>query len=112
MELTELPLVFNRVNGYFRCSYNKLTTLEGCPKWISGNFSCSYNNLTSLEFGPDYVGSNFWCNDNKLTDNYCDSEIGGSFYTSLKQDGLTEGNYKEFQKMYKRKLILNDIFNM
>jgi hypothetical protein len=110
--LTELPLVFNKVTGYFDCSNNKLTTLEGCPKWISGNFSCSYNNLTSLEFGPDYVGSNFWCNDNKLTDNYCDSEIGGSFYTSLKQDGLTKDNYNEWRKLYKRKLILNDIFNM
>ena len=24
----------------------------------------------------------------KLTDNYCDTEIGGDFYTSLRQDGL------------------------
>ena len=110
--LTELPLVFNKVTGYFGCGYNKLTTLKGSPRWIGGSFSCSYNNLTSLEFGPDYVGSNFWCNDNKLTDNYCDSEIGGSFYTSLKQDGLTEDNYNEWRKLYKRKLILNDIFNM
>ena len=112
MELTELPLVFNRVNGYFRCSYNKLTTLEGCPKWISGNFSCVGNNLTSLEFSPDYVGGSFWCQYNKLTDNYCDTEIGGYFYTSLKQDGLTEDNYNEWRKLYKRKLILDDIFNM
>ena len=110
--LTELPLVFNKVTGYFGCGYNKLTTLKGSPRWIGGSFSCSYNNLTSLEFGPDYVGSNFWCNDNNLTDNYCDSEIGGSFYTSLKQDGLTKDNYNEWRKLYKRKLILNDIFDM
>ena len=48
---------------------------------------------------------------NKLTNNYCDTEIGSGFYTSLKQDGLID-NYKEFQKLYKRKMILNDIFNM
>jgi hypothetical protein len=110
--LTELPLRFNKVNGSFDCSDNKLTTLKGSPRWVGGSFYCNYNQLTSLEFSPDYVGSNFWCRFNKLTDNYCDTEIGGSFYTSLEQGGLTKDNYKEFQKLYKRKLILDDIFNM
>jgi hypothetical protein len=110
--LTELPLTFNKVNGYFDCSYNNLTTLKGCPRWVGSSFICSYNNLTSLEFSPDYVGSNFWCQYNKLTNNYCDTEIGGNFYTTLEQDGLTEDNYNEWRKLYKRKQILNDIFNM
>ena len=89
--LTELPLVFNKVSGNFDCGDNNLTTLKGSPRWISGDF---------------------YCDDNDLTDNYCDTEIGGYFYTSLKQDGLTEVNYNEWRKLYKRKLILNDIFNM
>ena len=115
--LTELPLTFNKVSGYFTCSNNQLTSLKGCPRWVGGNFYCTYNNLTSLEFGPDYVGGGFYCIYNNLTDNYCDSEIMGKFYTSLEQDGLIINNnrvtnYKEFQKLYKRKLILNDIFNM
>ena len=110
--LTQLPLRFNRVTGYFHCDYNKLTTLKGSPRWIGGYFFCSCNQLTSLEFSPDYVGGSFWCNNNQLTDNYCDTEIGGGFYTSLKQDGLTINNYNEWRKLYKRKLILNDIFNM
>ncbi len=109
--LTELPLRFNRVTGYFNCGNNKLTSLKGSPRWVGGWFSCIYNDLTSLEFSPDYVGGDFSCIYNKLTDNYCEAEIGGYFFTDLKQDGLTD-NYKEFQKMYKRKLILNDIFNM
>jgi hypothetical protein len=108
----ELPLRFNKVTGCFDCGYNNLTTLEGCPRWIGGFFYCSRNELTSLEFSPDYVGDYFECTGNDLTNNYCDTEIGGNFYTSLKQDGLTEYNYKEFQKMYKRKMILDDIFNM
>ena len=111
-DLTELPLTFNKVTGWFDCSYNNLTTLKGCPRWVGSSFICSYNNLTSLEFSPDYVGSNFWCQYNKLTNNYCDTEIGSKFYTSLKKDGLTEDNYNEWRKLYKRKLILNDIFNM
>ena len=111
--LTELPLSFNKVTGFFHCSDNKLTTLKGCPRWVGGgSFTCYNNRLTSLEFSPDYVGGDFYCINNKLTDNFCDTEIGGGFYTSLKQDGLTKYNYNEWRKLYKRKLILNDIFNM
>jgi hypothetical protein len=66
--LTELPLVFNKVNGDFNCSGNQLTTLKGCPRWVGGNFYCSYNDLTSLVFSPEYVGGNFSCRDNELTD--------------------------------------------
>jgi hypothetical protein len=115
--LTELPLRFNKVNGRFDCSDNKLTSLKGCPRWVGGWFHCYNNQLTSLEFSPDYVGGGFSCEYNDLTDNYCITEIGGKFYTSLKQDGLIiynnkATNYNEWRKLYKRKQILNDIFNM
>ena len=110
--LTELPLTFNKVTGYFNCGYNNLTSLKGCPRWIGGNFDCGNNRLASLEFSPDYVGGHFWCEWNRLTDNYCDTEIMGNFYTSLEQEGLTEVNYNEWRKMYKRKQILNQIFDI
>ena len=110
--LTELPLTFNKVTGYFDCDDNNLTTLKGCPRWVGGFFSCYRNRLPSLEFSPDYVGGDFYCYNNPLTDNYSDTEIGGYFYTTLKQDGLTKDNYNEWRKMYKRKLILNDIFKI
>ena len=113
--LTELPLVFNKVSGDFDCGVNKLTSLKGSPRWIGGGFYCDHNQLTSLEFSPDYVGGSFWCSNNQLTDNYCDSEIGGDFYTSLKQDGLNKNggvviNYNKWRKLYKRKQILNKLF--
>ena len=116
--LTELPLVFNKVSGWFDCGKNRLTSLKGSPIWVGGSFACSNNRLTSLEFCPDYVGNWFSCESNQLTNNYCDTEIGGDFYTSLEQDGLIINNnniatnYNEWRKLYKRKLILNDIFNM
>jgi hypothetical protein len=118
LSITELPLRFNKITGYFDCSNNKLTSLKGSPKRVDRYFDCSYNRLSSLEFSPDYVGKYFNCDDNKLTNNYCDSEIGGSFYTTLKQDGLMSSgygiptNYNEWRKLYKRKMILDDIFNM
>jgi hypothetical protein len=102
--LTELPLIFNKVSGYFNCGYNKLTTLKGSPRWVGGyfvcndnqltslefspeyvgdNFSCSYNRLSSLEFSPDYVGGYFYCNRNDLTDLIgSPKEVGLSFYCS------------------------------
>ena len=109
--LTELPLTFNKVTGFFHCGRNNLTTLKGSPRWVGGWFVCEHNNLTNLEFSPEYVGLDFWCNNNNLTDNYCDSEIRFGFYTTLKQDGLTD-NYNEWRKLYKRKQILDDIFDM
>ena len=110
--LTEFPLTFNKVTGNFDCGENNLTSLKGSPRWIGGGFYCDHNILTSLEFSPDYVDRDFWCQYNNLTDNYCITEIKGNFYTSLEQDGLTKDNYNEWRKLYKRKMILDDIFNM
>ena len=78
--LTELPLVFNKVNGDFICSRNKLSTLKGCPRWVGGYFTCSGNGLTSLEFSPDYVNEAFVCNSNDLTDLVgSPKQVGGGF---------------------------------
>jgi hypothetical protein len=38
--LTKLPLKFNKVSGDFYCSYNELTSLEGCPKEVGYYFYC------------------------------------------------------------------------
>ena len=136
-KLTELPLTFNYVSGSFYCvgnelttlkgspkhvgsdficTNNKLTTLEGCPENVSGSFYCYNNKLTTLKGSPKHVGRVFNCSHNNLTDNYCDTIIGKDFYTSLEQEGLIvkKGsnkitNYKEFQKLRKRKLILNKL---
>ncbi len=62
----EIPFKLNRVNGYFTCDYNKLTSLKNCPRYVEGEFACKENKLTSLEFGPEYVGTNYYCNNNQL----------------------------------------------
>jgi hypothetical protein len=63
--LIKLPLKFGKVTGDFKCSNNKLTSLEGAPKEV-GDFYCSRNKLTSLEGCPKKVGY-FYCGNNKLT---------------------------------------------
>jgi len=64
--LTELPLKFGEVTGYFDCSRNNLTSLEGCPIRVGDYFSCNENKLTSLEGCPRSVGGSFYCEDNNI----------------------------------------------
>jgi hypothetical protein len=112
--LTELPLVFNKVTGYFNCSNNRLTSLKGSPRWIGGHFSCRYNRLSSLEFSPEYVGGDFECYGNDLT-NLVGSpkEVVGSFYCSDNPNLITPKGCPEKigEHFYCRDTQLSSIFN-
>ena len=78
--LTKLPLKFGTVTGWFNCSRNLLTTLEGSPKRVFGTFTCNNNKLTSLEGGPETVGFKFICSHNQLTTlKGCPKSIGRDF---------------------------------
>ncbi|MBD5398615.1 hypothetical protein HDR60_03865 [bacterium] len=55
------------ITGYFNCSYNQLTSLEGAPKIVKGKFICSHNKLTNLEGGPEVVNGYFDCSQCELT---------------------------------------------
>lgn len=67
MRLFRIPIKFNRCTSNFDCSYNKLTTLENCPKIVHGNFNCSFNNLSNLVGGPKTVTKSYNCSYNKIT---------------------------------------------
>ena len=80
LRLKEIPLKFNKVNGFFDCSYNQLTSLEGCPKIVNGNFYCSSNQLTSLEGSPKIINDFFSCDNNELTSlKGCPKEVNRVF---------------------------------
>lgn len=82
-DLSILPLNFNKVNGYFNCGINKLTSLEGCPKYVEDRFICKNNKLTSLIGSPKYVGDYFDCENNQLTSlEGCTANINDNFYCS------------------------------
>ena len=59
---------FGQVSGYFICSNNELTSLEGAPQSVIGYFSCSNNGLTSLEGAPQMVGGSFYCSGNPISE--------------------------------------------
>lgn len=66
LEIDELPVQFNIVEGDFDCSGSRWKTLKGCPSKIKDSFYCNNNGLKSLEYGPKEVGMNYSCQDNNL----------------------------------------------
>lgn len=79
--LTELPdLSGVVVEGDFRCSDNKLTSLKGAPQTVTGFFYCYGNRLDSLDGCPPKVGGDFSCSSNNLKDlTGGPAEVGGSY---------------------------------
>ena len=68
MKLTQIPVKFGKVSGYFDCSHNQLTSLKGSPTSVGGDFRCSNNQLTSLIGNPIFIEGYFYCYNNQLTD--------------------------------------------
>lgn len=58
--LLDLPYKLNKVNGFFDCSFNKLTNLVGSPRIVEDAFSCTKNNLDSLEGLPVEIKGDLW----------------------------------------------------
>ena len=92
MGFDKLPLKFNRVNGNFMCARNRLTSLEGSPKYVDGFFDCANNQLENLECSPKEVCDGFYCQYNKLTSlKGCSEFIGGGFYCQTNNLSTLEG---------------------
>lgn len=64
--LTEIPVKFNIVNGYFDCSHNLLTSLKNSPKKVNA-FYCYNNQLTSLKYLPEIITNTLTINNNQIT---------------------------------------------
>lgn len=81
--LSELPLTFRNVKGFFNCTYNELTSLKGAPISVGKYFTCAKNKLTSLKGGPQLVGSDFNCSFNQLISlEGAPQSVDGDFYCS------------------------------
>jgi hypothetical protein len=132
--ISQLPFQFGKVDGYFDCYKNQLTSLIGAPKSVGGYFSCSDNQLTSLIGAPISVGGYFSCSDNQLTsligapksvgghfncyNNLLTSLegaptiVGGTFYCTWSKDLplLRLVNYKKVRVHYQVDKIINKYF--
>lgn len=83
--LTELPLKFRKVTGWFDCSNNQLTSLAGGPEIVNSWFNCATNQLTNLKGSPQKVSGYFDCSDNQLTNLEGAPSVIGHFSCSHNQ---------------------------
>lgn len=122
--MTELPVQFGTVDGFFNASYLGLETLKGIPRTIKGACLIHHNNLTSLDYIPESIGGIFRIdyNDISFVDNnvnckilHCDYNrnltyinpniiIGDCTATPLKN---LLNIINEFFKKYEPKLLLD-----
>ena len=63
------------VDGYFSCSWNNLTSLQGCPKIVNKWFNYSWNNLTSLYGCPTRVGNSFNCSNQNNGHKFTEQDV-------------------------------------
>jgi len=94
--LTKLPLKFNKVSGYFLCTYNKLTSLDGCPNYVGKSFFCQNNELTNLIGAPIFVADNVDCSKNNITNLIgAPIKVGNTFNCSYNELTSLDGYPKE-----------------
>jgi len=99
MNLTKIPIKFGVVTGFFVCSHNLLTSLEGCPKKVKGDFHCSHNQLTSLRDAPEKVGGSFHCFVNLITSlEGSPKRVEGDFSCNYNQLTSLEGGPEEVKR--------------
>lgn len=114
--LSKLPLKFNNIYGSFDCSYNYLTSLKGCPKYVKGSFYCHNNYIYTLHYIPEKIDGDLSCTNNRLTKIEYSSNINGNIYAYNNKLESIE-NYKNIiekihctnKKELLRKLKLKDI---
>ena len=106
--LKQLPLRFNKVSGFFNCSFNKLTSLKGSPKEVGTFFTCYDNKLNDLKYAPNRIGSWFDCSNNNLK-NLVDSPTSKNLFfcegNPLESLEGYNGDYDKLECEYKEKLI-------
>lgn len=115
--LTSLPLKFDRVDGMFDCSSNKLTTLDGAPNYARA-FDCSNNNLTSLENGPNETKFHYACDNNRLVNLVGVAQRIGTYLSCIKNRTLIslyantdidlEGNFYTDMKYMPAEIFIHD----
>ncbi len=65
--LTFIPVKFNKIDGGFNCSENRLLSLKGSPFEVTRGFYCLKNSLTDLEGATKHIRGDFNCGHNLLT---------------------------------------------
>ena len=65
-KLKNIPVKFNEINGWFDCSSNELTSLEGSPEIVNDSFFSNHNQLKSIKYCPKIIKKSCYFHHNKL----------------------------------------------
>ena len=87
-----------------------MTTEEICRKYYITNYSINPDGSIDVYGDVNLYGGGLIELPLRFNKVSGDFDCGCNYLTTLKQDGLTKYNYKEFQKLYKRKLILDELY--
>ena len=111
VELTFIPVKFNKIKGKLDCSFNKLTSLEFCPQIVKSDFKCNDNRLTSLEFCPEIIGLNANCSNNNISSlEFCPQQVSGNFFGCWNNPQLGElSKITDFSVLYQEHLRIKAI---
>ena len=96
-ELTNIPIRFHKVRGWFDCSNNNLTTLENSPTIMNGKFFCTSNKLTNLIGCPKNIHMSSYFFNNPL-----ESLEGYNNYEDLNYNYLSCDNKEELVSKHKK----------
>jgi len=109
IELFDLSDV--EVRGWFDCTYNHLTNLEGSPHTVVGDYICNNSRLTSLEGGPHTVGGDYNCSYNNLSNLIgAPQTVGGGFFCTYNRLNSLEGIPKTIVGGFYIDTVLRDKF--
>ena len=97
---------FGNVSGDFDCSYNKLVSFKGCPKYVGGKFDASNNQINTFEFFPKFVGSQISLHYNNLNSlkffphDFLNETNSSIYFSYNKIYDLRYMPYKFFSRIY------------
>ncbi len=95
---------FYYTGGYFNCSVNKLTNLQGIPSLSIGEwFGCSANKISQL-IVPKHLDNDLYCRYNKITSLGKLDHIYGKFWCNNNQLKST----KDVPRVDNRLLLFNN----
>ena len=105
IKVSQLPVKFGKVSGYFDCRFNQLTSLEGAPQSVGGGFVCNWSptlpllrTVVAKRVGV-YKGDNLFKEINDILDSCIEKNPGS--YRGAALDAkrkLTDAGYKDNAK--------------
>lgn len=68
LDLTNIPIKFRNISGYFYCNDNQLTDFSFMPDIIASHCNIGYNKVNTINYLPKTIGGDLFFNDMDLNE--------------------------------------------